>query len=56
MCSTMVGAVVVGALAWVAFLATMVLAALHVWRTRGGKGSGQSHEGWVGGQQATAQV
>lgn len=54
----MVGGVVVGALAWLAFLATTVLAVLHVVRTRGEKGSGQSHEGWVRGgeQRATAQV
>lgn len=54
-CSTMAGAVVVGALAWLVFLATTVLAALHVVRTRGGKGE-QNHEGWVGGQQTAAQA
>ena len=49
----MIGAIAVGVLSWLAFCATSVLAALHVWRTRrgGAEGSGvggKVHGGWVG--------
>lgn len=45
----------VGGLAWLAYLATTVLATLHVLRTRGGSSSNttqpQTHDAWVGMQQ-----
>ena len=53
----MAGAIAVGVLSWMAFVATTVLASLHVVRTRGGDGVGKRHSGWVGsGNAATAQV
>ena len=53
-CSAMYGAIVVGVLAWIAFMATTVLAALHVVRTRSGGSTGQTHGRWIG--KPTAQV
>ncbi|KAL2041677.1 hypothetical protein N7G274_005461 [Stereocaulon virgatum] len=48
-CRVMYGSVVVGILAWLAFLATTTLAALHVLRTRGGSATPtQRHGMWVG--------
>ncbi|KAF6237949.1 hypothetical protein HO173_004150 [Letharia columbiana] len=50
-CDVMVGAVIVGALAWATFLATTLLASLHIMRTRRGSGE-QTHAGWVGTQES----
>lgn len=47
-CSAMYGGIVVGILAWITFLATTILATLHVIRTRGGGSTGQTHGRWVG--------
>ena len=51
----MIGAIAVGVLSWLAFVATTVLASLHVLRTRGSGDVGGSvgmkqHGEWVGGR------
>ncbi|CAD6581550.1 MAG: hypothetical protein ASARMPRED_000644 [Alectoria sarmentosa] len=50
-CDVMVGGVIVGALAWATFLASTVLASLHIMRTRRAS-SQQTHAGWVGKEES----
>ena len=59
-CTMMIAAVIVGAITWVTFLATTILAFTHIIRTRSGVATvgatKETHQEWVGNTKTTVQA